>query len=505
MLSTNQSSRVDSPQNKKLEATGVEVGLSGDDQIKIALQTILEGDDEKASMQEIYQAVEAHMGNHILSDHGKSSLRHFINRIAVEKGYIYPHDRENPGWRITPKGKRYLEEPWAPLKIEQKRTDNTTERETPPIPSTRDEEISDVSGVDEEEILGDELDDSVEPYDPSEINVVSKSLTIFQVMRKIKMREIELQPDFQRLVVWNQARKSRLVESILIGIPLPSFYLDATKPDKWLVVDGLQRLFTLHEFFNEKQLALNSLEFLQDLNGKKYDELPRKFQRDIEDAELNFYIIQPNTPAKVKFTIFYRVNTGGLVLRPQEIRHALFQGQATKLLQELANSTEFKQATTNSISPRRMDDRECVLRFIAFDLYGYRDYRKSDFNGFLSDAMDFINDWSSDELSSLKSRFLEAVSKAEIVFGEYAFRKMYETGGKRAPINKSLFEVWTVSLLKYQSEQLIKHRDEIVEAFVDLLNNDKEFEKAISQGTGSVGSVRKRFSTIENLLNRIVK
>ncbi len=482
---------------EKVAITGAGAGLSGDDQIRIALQRMIDNGGQ-ASMEEIYRAVEAQMSGYVLSLQGKASLRSFINKTAIARKHVYPYDRKEQGWRITPEGRHYVEQSQQAERVEQAGIKKYNLE-----PESNEQDID--TGVEAEETLGNDTSEITRPYDPSQINVVMKPMTVFQVMRKIRLGEIKLHPDFQRLVVWNQGRKSRLIESILIGIPLPSFYLDAVNPAEWLVVDGLQRLFTLDEFFNRKQLKLNNLEFLEQLNGKTFAELPRNFQRDIEDTELSFYIIQPDTPPEVKFTIFSRVNTGILVLKAQEIRHALFQGPVTTLLKELATSPEFKAVTKNSISPRRMDDRECVLRFLAFQLNNYAHYQEPDLNGFLSEAMGFINTLNASELENLGQLFLEAMTKAEAVFGEYAFRKMYDVGGKRFPINKALFEVWSVSLLKYPAKQLIKHKKEIIDEFVELMNKDKKFENVISQGTGSIASVKKRFSTIENLLKRIIK
>lgn len=461
---------------EKKAVTAAEAGLGGDDQIKLALQAMV-ANGGKASMEEIYQSVEARMNGFVLSPHGKASLRAFINKTAVEKNYVYPYDEKNPGWRITPEGRRYMDESQAGEDVE------------------------------EEEKLNDDLNESiiVEPYDPSKIKVDLTPFTVFEVMRKIKLGEIDLQPDFQRHIVWDETRQSRLIESILVRIPLPAFYLDAVEDDKWLVVDGLQRLSTLNKFYNRNELRLNNLEFLLELEGKTFTELSRKFQRQIEDTKLNFYIIQPDTPGRVKFTIFYRINTGGLFLTAQEIRHALFQGSATKLLKELAASPEFKSAITNSINTKRMDDQECVLRFLAFQLTPYTQYKKPDLDGFLSDAMQFINKLKPQRLSELKDVFLEAMRKAEAVFGSYAFRKMYEINGKRSPINKSLFEVWSVSLVKYSLQELVKHKDDIIKEFVKVMNTDSDFGRAISQGTGGIRSVLTRFYTIEELLKRVIK
>jgi|GEM_PF-585412 len=360
----------------------------------------------------------------------------------------------------------------------------------------------------EEDTISDEDSGTAieKPYDPSDIKVDMTPFTVFQIMRKIKLNEINLQPDFQRHIIWDDTRQSRLIESVLIRIPLPAFYLDATNDDEWMVVDGLQRLYTLDRFCNRNELKLINLEFLTELEGKTFDDLPRRFQRQIEDhTRLNFYIIQPDTPSRVKFTIFYRINTGGLILTPQEIRHSLFQGKSTDLLRQLADSDAFKAATANSIRSRRMEDRECILRALAFHIRAYTEYNTHDLHGFLCDIMQHINKLPDEELEKLEMLFTQTMHKAEAVFGDYAFRKIYQRGGQKYPINKALFEVWSVSLMKYDMKYLKISKDEIIESFAEILNTDAEFAKSISQGTGSANKVRKRFSTIENLLLRIME
>ena len=343
------------------------------------------------------------------------------------------------------------------------------------------------------------------PYDPARIKVDPTPMTIFQVMRKVKMKEINLQPKFQRKVVWDNVRQSRLIESILIRIPLPSFYLDAKDDNEWLVVDGLQRLWTLDSFFNKKELRLQNLEFLgPQLNGKNFDELPRNFQREIEDTHLNLYVIKPDTPAEVKFTIFYRINTGGMVLSAQEIRHCLYQGAATKLLMKLADSKEFLSATTGSINTKRMDDRECVLRYCAFHHKPYEEYTESDFNKFLSNAMVLINKMKPNETKALKNSFFRAMRISEGVFGEHAFRKMYGRRYARNPINKSLFEVWSVCLEGFDENELVKNKDNIIDGFIDKMNKDDVYFQSITQGTGGVTRVHKRFSTTLDIIKEAI-
>jgi len=343
------------------------------------------------------------------------------------------------------------------------------------------------------------------PYDPARIKVDPTPMTIFQVMRKVKMKEINLQPQFQRKVVWDDVRQSRLIESILIRIPLPSFYLDAKDDNEWLVVDGLQRLWTLDRFFNKKNLRLENLEFLGvQLNGKNFDELPRSFQRQIEETHLNLYVIKPDTPPEVKFTIFYRINTGGMVLSAQEIRHCLYQGTATDLLIKLADSKEFHSVTTGSINTKRMDDRECVLRYCAFHLKPYTEYKESDFNKFLSSTMVSINKMKSNEIEALENSFFKAMRISKSVFGQYAFRKMYGRQYHRNPINKSLFEVWSVCLEGFDENELLKNKDKIIDGFIDKMNNDDVYFQSITQGTGGKKRVHRRFSTTLDIIKEAI-
>ena len=356
---------------------------------------------------------------------------------------------------------------------------------------------------DKEDTLSEERIET--PYDPTRIKVDPTPMTIFQVMRKVDMKEINLQPEFQRKVVWNDVRQSRLIESILIRIPLPSFYLDAIDDNEWLVVDGLQRLWTLDRFYNKKDLRLQNLEFLgAQLNGKNFDELPRNFQRQIEETHLNLYVIKPDTPPEVKFAIFYRINTGGMVLSPQEIRHCLYQGTATELLIKLADSKEFLSATTGSINTKRMDDRECVLRYCTFHLKPYTEYKESNFNEFLSSAMVSINKMQPNEIEALENSFLRAMRISKSVFGQYAFRKMYGKRYARNPINKSLFEVWSVCLERFDENELLKNKDKIIDSFIEKINNDDVYFQSVTQGTGGATRVHKRFSTTLDIIKEAI-
>jgi len=358
-------------------------------------------------------------------------------------------------------------------------------------------------GVDSEKVDSDET--ITDPFDPSKIKVDRQAMTIFQVLRKIGFGEIVLNPDFQRNLVWDIVRRSRLIESALLQLPLPAFYFDGVEAKRWTVVDGLQRLSTLNDFMVNRTFRLQGLEYLGPAaEGKTFDELSRGMQRDLEDTEITIFVIRPETPPDVKFTIFYRINTGGLVLTTQEIRHALFQGHSTRLLKDLADSEEFLRATDYGVSDSRMDSRECILRYFAFRLHDHRSYEKSDLNGLLSRVMKEINGFTPDKIAKLSADFKEAMCRANAIFGRFAFRKYGSASNRRGPVNKALFESWANVLLDYDLGTLMQRKQKIISELADALSFDDDYSRSLSAGTGSVASVQMRFERAQTILEAAI-
>jgi hypothetical protein len=349
------------------------------------------------------------------------------------------------------------------------------------------------------------------PFDPNKITLLIKQPTIDNLMKRIMANpaEIDLKTKFQRKPgLWKDEQKSRLIESLLLRIPLPAFYFDGTDDDNWLVVDGLQRLKTFKEFMGEKSLRLKALEYL-DYNGYNYDDLPRNMQRRIEETQIIAYVIQPGTPEDVKYNIFKRINTGGLPLSPQEIRHALNQGIPAEYLKELAELSEFTRVI-GDIQKERMEDREIVLRFLAFYLNGYESY-KPDMDTFLNKAIKSLNDISEVKRDEYRERFRIAMERAWQLFGNKAFRKISQVANgkiRRNPLNKALFDVWSVALagldLK-EYERLARGKKILMEEFMILLKNDSQFERSITSGTGGVFEVNTRFRRIKELIEKVLK
>ncbi|MEG5000387.1 DUF262 domain-containing protein [Microcoleus sp. B4-D4] len=343
-------------------------------------------------------------------------------------------------------------------------------------------------------------------YDPDEINIFTREPTIEQLLRRIDEEALDLAPDFQRHAnIWKDGAKSRLIESILIRIPLPAFYIDATDEDKWLVVDGLQRLSALKQFMSEKKLELSGLEYLINLEGKKYDEIGRRYQRRIQETQVTVYLIEKGTPPEVKYNIFKRINTGGLPMSPQEIRHALNPGKATKFLAKLATSNEFEQVTNLSDSRKmRMEDREFILGSVAFMLTSYKKYQSETRDLFLTKALSKINNMSESELGAIENNFKKAMVAAWEIFEINAFRKVSQNQKKKFPINKALFEVWSVNLSLLSDDQLDilkQHKEQLIEKFRNYVDSDREFLTSISQ---AAEKIEYRFKIIEKIIQEVL-
>ncbi|OWY22359.1 hypothetical protein B6N25_07155 [Sphingobacteriales bacterium TSM_CSS] len=349
------------------------------------------------------------------------------------------------------------------------------------------------------------------PFDPSLINIDTKTPSLDTLIKRIAHDEILLNTEtyFQRRPnLWDATKQSRLIESILIRFPLPAFYFDGSDNQRWLVVDGLQRLSSIQNFVLKKEnpLKLINLEFLTQLEGKTFSELSRDLQRVIEETTVVIYVINPGTPVDVKFNIFKRINTGGLVLTAQEIRHALFQGAPATFIAELAELPEFIEATDNALSNNyRMIDRDFANRFLAFYLFGYENYQP-DLDTFMSKAMAAIYRMNEEEKEKIKADYKAALQLSKVVFGKNAFRKFYPESTIRNPINKAIFDSIVPQFARLTPDERIiieKNKEEMLEYFTLMLNN-VDFNRAISSATGDTSRVRQRHEEIKHILQSIL-
>lgn len=350
------------------------------------------------------------------------------------------------------------------------------ERLNDAIKDLREAESEGVEPTETDEISEQDRAKILDPYNPDEIKVRPSQFPIFQMFDMIKKQDIDLNPDFQRHLVWDMKRKSRLIESILLGIPLPVFYFSQNKEGVFHVVDGLQRLTTIRDFMTNK-FYLRRLEHLDMCDGKYFGAddkisqnkaLERRFQRRIEQTQLSVNIIESSSPPKVKYDIFKRINEGGKPLNQQEIRNSLAKPHTRKLMKDLAYSKEFILATGGNIdknipgvSDQRMGAQEMVLRFAGFYLVkrSMATYL-GDMNGFLDDTLDKLNALPEKELDSIRVSFLRGMVNCYHLFGQYCFRKCLtphlRPNASKQLINKSLFTTWSVEMAEISSERVKK-------------------------------------------------
>lgn len=343
------------------------------------------------------------------------------------------------------------------------------------------------------------------PFNPEEIRIRTVSTTVELLVSRINYDEIDLEPDFQRFFVWNAERQSRLIESLLLRIPIPVFYVAADETENWLVVDGVQRMSTIYDYVLDR-FPLSQLEYLDKFDRKTYSELPRQMQRRIGESELVVNIIDPGTPQDVMFNIFHRINTGGITLNGQEIRNALHPGPVRDYLKKLADSEAFLKATNHSIKKKRMADRECVLRFLAFFMDSWEEYDDNNLNGYLGRTMTKINEMDPRYREMLAEEFEKAMDAAYRIFGKEAFRKRYDRDdSRRRQVSKALFDAWSVELARCSSQdidRLVEKREQIIDSFISLMKSDSDFERAISYSTGDPRQVKKRFHAIAQLVSQ---
>lgn len=387
----------------------------------------------------------------------------------------------------------------------------------------------------------------VEPFNPSEIDIVSVNAVLGQLVDRIEnsytasaAAYVCLDPEFQRSDdLWPPDQKSRLIESVLLGIPLPMFYVSAKTNGVWDVVDGIQRLGTFRDFMLGKEyltsltslspqidkkgrgFRLEGLEFLTQFNGCHYLDLPSKQQNDLKGCNVQVTVIRAGTPDAVKFNIFKRINTGGAPLTAQEIRHALHLGAATNLLKTLVNLPAFQIATDGSVNDGRMEGRELILRLLSTYILRWERSTTAKFNidNLLTQTMRILNAIGntpektkypllpydkSITIASLCEFFKTAMHRNRLLFDEYAFRKSLPRASRRTQINKALFEMWGILLGELPEDRwrtLLSKKVAFIQECHNIYSKDG-FDNSVGQWATLRDVVKNRYDNVQQLINK---
>lgn len=393
---------------------------------------------------------------------------------------------------------------------------------------------SEKSGLEPED--SDESIKEKKPYNPKEIHIRNDRWQISYIYDLMaKYNEIDLHPDYQRNFIWDYKRKCRLIESLMLGIPIPTFYLSENEDKTYQVVDGLQRLSTIKEFL-DNDLKLNYLEYLKDQEGSYYKieenkekkfikkkQIKREYERNLLQTQINVNIIESRSPYEVKLDVFRRLNTGGKPLTNQEIRNAVSLPKTREIISSLVDSIEFKKATLDSIKTSRMEAHELALRFICFWMERNKDKEKWNYKGdmqkYLDNSIERINADKNFPVQDILTAFKKSMENAEYLFGEYAFRKCLpehlkhkNQKAKKQLINKSLFTVLSVLLCEYDLDKIqskfqpVDFENILAEHIENHLekDNDEEYPllTCLSHKTNDKKILSITFSILDKLLNQ---
>jgi len=337
-----------------------------------------------------------------------------------------------------------------------------------------------------------------EPWDPS----------IGDLHTRSKDGRLNVQPEFQRYYVFDNAKSSRLVESILMGVPIPVIYLAEEEDFNYSVIDGQQRLTSFFRFL-DNELKLTGLNVFREHNGATFQDLPRELQNQIREGKLRVIVIKRESHPDIRFEIFERLNTGSVNLLPQELRNCVYRGEYNQLLRTLAKDEDFLRLFGRKEPDKRMRDREAILRFFALchNLPTYQPPMKR----FLNREIGLYQNMGKERASEMTGQFKNAVSLTLTVFGDHAFKRFY-SGSREDPdgrwepkrLNMALYDAVMVGFVSYDRQQVIARADAVRDGLIELMMEDKAFEDAINLGTSGREQMHRRMQRWRNKLDEIL-
>lgn len=350
-------------------------------------------------------------------------------------------------------------------------------------------------------------------FSPINFNVTNRR--IGDIFSSFNDGELETTPAFQRGYVWDRIKASRLIESVLLHVPLPLIYTAEEQSGNEVVIDGQQRLMTFIGFMHgkfpkdEKPFRLTSLKILTNLNGQSYNDFEPNLKLAFKRYGVSIIRIANTTQESVKFEIFERLNTGAVTLSAQELRNCIYRGAFNELIKELAPSATFKRVLSTKQPLQRMVDCEMVLRFFAFNERTHLNYTGK-MKGFMNDFMKSNKDLSIEKSEEWRQKFTLACDNVFTVFGEKAFRR-FRAGSNRDKkgmwenaINKALFDCIMFWFARYEKRQIVASKDAIREAIIHLMASEPEFQDSITLGTSDVTRVKTRFDMIRDTLKGVI-
>lgn len=333
-----------------------------------------------------------------------------------------------------------------------------------------------------------------QPYDYS----------VQDLVNKIKDGDIDISPDYQRNYVWgvndeSENKRSRLIESLLLNIPIPVIYFaEQEETLTYEVIDGQQRLRTFQDFLND-EFKLEKLEVRKDVNDKFYSELDQRDKDEIRKRSIRAIVILNDSDEEVKYEVFERLNLGSIQLTPQEIRNNTLRGSFNNLLKELASDADFRSLIKLRLKSdqNNMAHEELVLRFFAYYSSGLK--RADQLSYFLTKHMKDNRNISDDEVLELKDLFHNTIKKITMFLGDKAFSIFKpNTNTWNTTSNRLVFEAEMLAFAQVDESEIHITSEQFVSKLKDLMVNDENFKKSLDKSGGR--KIQERVTAVATLL-----
>lgn len=375
------------------------------------------------------------------------------------------------------------------------------------------DENEEIENINDEDIINGEDTKILNKYKDNQRRLVSQKMDLYIPSLKdmIKNKVIDLDPAFQRRDRWNTVQQSRLIESIIMAVPVPPVFLAEEQYNTYSVMDGKQRLTALYMYLTD-QFALSGLKYWAELNKKKFSQLSKTVQNGIDRRYISAVVILTESDLDVKFDVFERINTGGQNLTPQEIRNCIYRGRFNDLLTELSENESFKKCLGLPDNPeklkkvriyQRMDDIQLVLRF--FLLQNYEEITsnlKTSMNDYMEKReKDSVND---KEVAVYRTLFTETIEKVHNVYGNTAFRTWDSSKNEWRSISAPFYDAVMYGFSKV-SKDSIRGNEECIINGTKLLFEDTDFVESIRKGTNGLEANKTRIQKFMEMLKSSIE
>jgi len=358
------------------------------------------------------------------------------------------------------------------------------------------------------DVIPDDVEDDTPldiPQERRRVKTDKQDLPVETLTGWVRRGKLNLQPEFQRFYIWNASKASRLIESLLLEIPIPVVYVAEEADGTYSVVDGQQRLTSLSAFvdgvFPEsdgKVFKLTGLRVLKELNGTEFRKLEQRFQEKVLSTPIRMIVIEKDSDPDVKFEVFERLNLGAVALNDMELRNCVCRGSYNQLLRELVENEHLLKVLRQESPHPRMMDRQLILRFLAMWRKTHLKF-KSPMKQFMNQEMEAYKHAAPEQIDEMRKVFLKSIEMANTVFGANAFRR-FDAGEEGKPdgkweskrLNIALWDTLLYVFSYFDKSQVIPRADSIREEFLDMMSHDLQFTQYITSATDSTERIQYR-------------